>query len=246
MVNLISMLEWLLRHYHPWFSKCHLCINNALEENIKTNLSYSKGVFIMQRTAIWKPNGLSIMSLIAFITWTTIAGVENQIWEPVSKEGCIHKVVTKFRCSSYGRTGSSVKSGIQSAFRCLVNRPWDYIVSWETEGRYRHRLCTVCHPKKIYSWHFGICYERSGTAIWKSILNYETTTLSLSVSESLECSFSNNLTCQWNCSLYIMSLPSVKAWKEGTYDIPCKNPSFFMTTEPNRMGVCRGADYVIR
>ena len=27
-----------------------------------------------------------------------------------------------------------------------------------------------------------------------------------------------------------------RTWMEGTYDIPNKNPHFFVTTEPNRMG----------
>ena len=27
-----------------------------------------------------------------------------------------------------------------------------------------------------------------------------------------------------------------KTWMEGTYDIPNKNPHFFVTTEPNQMG----------
>ena len=37
------------------------------------------------------------------------------------------------------------------------------------------------------------------------------------------------------CLLRSVSLPSVKAWMEGTYDIPYKNHYFFVTTEPNQM-----------
>ena len=35
-----------------------------------------------------------------------------------------------------------------------------------------------------------------------------------------------------------------KTWMEGTYDIhvPNKNPHFFVTSEPNRMGFCQNAD----
>ena len=32
-----------------------------------------------------------------------------------------------------------------------------------------------------------------------------------------------------------VSLLSVKTWMEGTYDIPYKNPYFFVTTVPNQM-----------
>ena len=37
-------------------------------------------------------------------------------------------------------------------------------------------------------------------------------------------------------SLCSASLFSVKTWMEGTHDMPYKNPYFFVTTGPNRMG----------
>ena len=42
--------------------------------------------------------------------------------------------------------------------------------------------------------------------------------------------------CGIQCSLCSVSLLSVNIWKEGTYDMPYKNPYFFVTPEPNRMG----------
>ena len=41
----------------------------------------------------------------------------------------------------------------------------------------------------------------------------------------------------WN-SLFIVysaSLLSVKSWTKGSYDMPYKNPYFFVTTEPDRL-----------
>ena len=35
------------------------------------------------------------------------------------------------------------------------------------------------------------------------------------------------------CSLHCVSLSVI--WMEGTYDMPYKNPYFFVTSEPNRM-----------
>ena len=43
-------------------------------------------------------------------------------------------------------------------------------------------------------------------------------------------------------SLCSASLFSVKTWMEGTHDMPYKNPYFFVTTGPNRMGFRRNAD----
>ena len=43
-------------------------------------------------------------------------------------------------------------------------------------------------------------------------------------------------------SLCSASLFSVKTWREGTHDMPYKNPYFFVTTEPNRMGFHQDAD----
>ena len=40
--------------------------------------------------------------------------------------------------------------------------------------------------------------------------------------------------CGIQCSLWNVSLPSVKTWMEGTYDTSYKNHYFFVTTEPNR------------
>ena len=37
-------------------------------------------------------------------------------------------------------------------------------------------------------------------------------------------------------SLCSASLFSVKTWMEGTHDTPYKNPYFFVTAGPNRMG----------
>ena len=34
-----------------------------------------------------------------------------------------------------------------------------------------------------------------------------------------------------------VSFFSVKTWMEGTRDVPYKNPYFFVTTGPNRMGL---------
>ena len=44
-------------------------------------------------------------------------------------------------------------------------------------------------------------------------------------------SFSNHFKWVWNCSLCFANLPFVKIWMEGTYDIPYKNPCFFVTPE---------------
>ena len=40
-------------------------------------------------------------------------------------------------------------------------------------------------------------------------------------------------------------LLSVKIWMEGTYDMPYKNPYFFVTTEPNQMGVLLRCRYLV-
>ena len=36
--------------------------------------------------------------------------------------------------------------------------------------------------------------------------------------------FSNHVKGVWNCSLCFVSLPCVKTWMKGTYDIHHKNP----------------------
>ena len=41
------------------------------------------------------------------------------------------------------------------------------------------------------------------------------------------------------------SLLSVKTWMEGTYGMPCKNPYFFATTEPNRMEFSPRCRYLV-
>ena len=44
------------------------------------------------------------------------------------------------------------------------------------------------------------------------------------------------------CSLFSVSLPSVKNLMEGTCDIPYKNLYFIVTTEPNEMRFAVNAD----